>query len=347
MRNTLITLAASLTSVLAVAATSPVFYPAAPEQPRIQFLKSINGSSFFFGGNGYGGRFPGYEGSTQETDPIVKPYGMAMTAGKIYICDGGTATVKVFDLNKKMVSVIGDQKAGRLSLPLNIAIDADGTKYVTDGRLNKIMVYDANNIFVKAYGNPDKMKPTDIVISKGNLYVTDIKNSQVVVMNPRTGAEISRFSQAGTEAAELLKATNLTTDTAGNILVADTLGGKVSVFSDSGKFVKNVGSIGDQIGQFARPKGLAVDRENRMYAVDAAFENIQLFNSDGKLLMPFGVAGNIPGGMNMPVKVVVDYNNVNFFKGNVAAGYDVEYLIFVANQFGDNRINVYGFLKKL
>jgi sugar lactone lactonase YvrE len=344
--NLLTIMAVGLISGTALAA-KPVFYPAAPEQPRIQFLKTINGSSFFINGNGYGNRFPGYEIPGQrETDPVGKPYGMAVSQGKIYVCDMASATVKIFDLDKKYVKSIGAEKIGQLQQPLNIVIDADGTKYVTDGKLSKIMVYDANDMFVKSMGNPAKMKPTDVVITKGNLYITDVMNSQVVVMDPKSGAELSRFSQAGMEAGDLFKATNLTKDVNGNIVIADTIGGKVSVFADNGKFLKVFGSMGDQIGQFARPKGVAVDRENRLYAIDAAFENVQIFNNEGKLLLPFGVAGNVPGGLNMPVKVTIDYNNVKYFKGNVAPGYEVEYLIYVTNQFGDNKINVYGFLKQ-
>jgi hypothetical protein len=98
----LFTIAMSLVSMSAMAA-KPVFYPSAPDQPRVQFLKSINGSSFFIGGNGYGNRFPGYEMPDQkETDPIGKPYGVAVTPGKVYVCDTGSSVVKVFDLEKKI-----------------------------------------------------------------------------------------------------------------------------------------------------------------------------------------------------------------------------------------------------
>jgi DNA-binding beta-propeller fold protein YncE len=340
-------MAVSLIATSAMAA-KPVFYPASPDQPRIQFLKSINGSSFFVSGNGYGNRFPDYKMPTQkEADPIAKPYGITTTQGKIFVCDTSAAVVKVFDLDKKFVSSIGATKPGKLSFPLNIAIDADGTKYIADGMLSKIMVYDANNLFVKSMGNPEKMKPTDVVISNGKLYITDVLNSQVVIMDPKSGNEITRFSQAGVEAQDLFKATNLATDPAGNIMVADTIGGKISMFANDGKFLRTVGQIGDSLGHFARPKGVAVDNENRLYAVDSAFENIQIFNDEGKLLLPFGEAGNVPGGLNMPVKVVVDYKNASYFKDLVAPGFGIDYLIYVTNQFGDNKVNVYAFLKKL
>ena len=343
----LMIMAVGLISSTALAAKL-IVYPAAPDQPRVQFLKTINGSSVFVGGNGFGNRFPGYEAEgVKETDGIGKPYGMTTAAGKIFVCDTSAAAIKVFDLDKKYVTTFGTQKLGRLQQPLNIAVAADGTRYIADAGAGKIMVYDANNMFVKALGNAEKMKPTDVVISKDNLYITDVMNSQIVIMDPKTGKEISRFSQAGTGQADLFKATNLTADKQGNIFVGDTIGGKVAVFSEAGKFIRSVGSLGDTIGQFARPKGVAVDRENRLYAVDSAFENIQIFNEAGKLLLPFGVAGNVPGGLNMPVKIALDYDNVKYFKANITPGYEVEYLIYVTNQFGDNRINVYGFLKAL
>ena len=43
-----------------VKAPAAVVFPAAPEQPRIQFLRTVNGSNVFTAGNPFGNRFPGY-----------------------------------------------------------------------------------------------------------------------------------------------------------------------------------------------------------------------------------------------------------------------------------------------
>lgn len=344
-----IALSAFIIASLGAKAATPVFYPSAPDQPRIQFLTTINGSaSLLSSDNPFGDRFPGYNGGgVTETDPLKKPFGVTSVNGKIYVCDAAAGVVQVFDLDKKVTTKFGNTKPGKLAQPMNIVVTDDGTKYVADSSVGKVLVYDKSDLYVRSIGAAKGFQPLDLVISKGKLYVTDLAVGQVIVFDPKTGVETARISQGGLNATDLVRGTNITADKDGNIYVSDSLGGKVSVFTEAGKFVRNLGSLGDGLGQFTRAKGLAIDNEKRLYVVDGAFENVQIFNNEDKLLMPFGDVGNGVGGLNMPAKVSISYGSNKFFKKYVAPGYDIDYLIFVTNQFGQNRLNVYGFLKKL
>ena len=49
--------------------------------------------------------------------------------------------------------------------------------------------------------------------------------------------------------------------------------------------------------------------------------------------------------MSLPTTVRIDYDSVAHFRKYVAPGYDIEYLVLVASQFGLNKVNVFGFLK--
>jgi DNA-binding beta-propeller fold protein YncE len=146
--------------------------------------------------------------------------------------------------------------------------------------------------------------------------------------------------------AEFIFPTNLTVDSDGNIYVSDTLNYRIQKVDAEGNPLMEIGSAGDGLGQFARPKGVAVDREGRLYAVDAAFSNVQIFNPEGQLLLVLGGAGGEPGKMYLPAKVKIDYDNVALFADRVAPGHELEYLILVTNQYGPNKISVYGFLKQ-
>ena len=66
----------------------------------------------------------------------------------------------------------------------------------------------------------------------------------------------------------------------------------------------------------------------------------------GQLLLVLGAAGGNPGDMYLPAKVAIDYDNVDLFADLVAPGYEVEYLILVTNQYGPNKVSVYGFLRQ-
>ena len=103
--------------------------------------------------------------------------------------------------------------------------------------------------------------------------------------------------------------------------------------------------FGKGIGQFVRPKGISVDKDDNLYVVDAGFENVQIFNSNNKLLMFFGGPYNGPGDMWLPAKVHVDYENMQYFKKWVSPEYELSYLIYVANQYGPDKISVYGAVK--
>jgi hypothetical protein len=80
-----------------------------------------------------------------------------------------------------------------------------------------------------------------------------------------------------------------------------------------------------------------------VYVSDAAFENVQLFDRDGRLLMDFGQPGEGKEGLNLPTGVTIDRDNVEWFRRFAREGFDIEYLIFVASQFGPNKIDVFGF----
>jgi hypothetical protein len=113
-------------------------------------------------------------------------------------------------------------------------------------------------------------------------------------------------------------------------------------YSLDGELLLQVGTLGDQPGTLFRPKHLAVDRDGLWYIVDAAFENVQIFNEGREMLMDFGGPYRGPGGMILPSGITVDYENTAFFEEFVADGLQLEYLIWVTNQFGPELVSVYG-----
>ncbi|MFC1635742.1 hypothetical protein ACFL5Z_12955, partial [Planctomycetota bacterium] len=52
---------------------------------------------------------------------------------------------------------------------------------------------------------------------------------------------------------------------------------------------------------------------------------------------------NKPGMMNLPATIIVDYDNVEFFQKYAVQGAKIEFLVLVSNQYGPNKISVYGF----
>jgi len=324
-----------------------LFYPQPPELPRLQWLTTFTGAKDIESERSAFEKFVvGEEGTERRLD---KPYGVAMQSGKIYVCDTNK-TVTVFDLEKKSYGPLkGAIGPGKLLQPVNVSVDKEGNKYVTDPVRGQVIIFDGNDQYVMAFGEPGTWKPVDAVVLEDRIYVADVKNGAVVVMDKTTGAVLKKIGRSGDPVQNLFMPTNLTFDNDGDLFVSDA--GKFAVlkFDRDGHYKGSVGKLGTNPGSFARPKGIAVDRENRLYVVDASFDNVQVFSPDGFLLFwfgHFGKSGRNPGELYLPAKVAIDYDNVKYFRQYADPKFEIEYIVLVTNQFGDNMVNVFGFGKE-
>lgn len=321
-----------------------LFYPPPPEYPRLQWLTSFTGAKDIEPDKS------GFEtfvtGEAESGIRMDKPYGVAVQKGRIYVCDSNR-TVVIFDLEKKTFGPLAAATGlGKLLQPINISIDSEGYKYVSDSLRKQVVIFDSNDRYFKAFGEPNKWKPVDAVVLEDKLYVLDLKNKEVVVLDKRSGNELKRFGQSGEPKESLSLPTNLTFDKDGILYVSDTGRFQVVKYDRDGHYLGALGQLGSNPGTFARPKGLATDKSNRLYVVDAAFDNVQLFTSKGNLLLwfgHFGEFGRLPGELYLPAKVAVDYENLEYFQKYAEPNFKLDYLVFVTSQFGERLVQVFGF----
>ena len=315
---------------------APLFFPPAPELPRVQFLTSFKGLRDI----GEQSRFERFVvGETQDVR-LDKPYGIGVHDGRVYVCDVN-ATVVVFDFrNKSFGALKGATGPGRLVEPINISIDPDGTKYVADPGRGQVVVFGPDDAYVKALGAPGPWRPVDAARFEDRVYVADPANGLVQVFDDLTGALVKSIGAQGEPAERLDRPTNLAFDGEGYLYVTDASRFQVVKFDRDGHFKSTFGMPGDSPGHFARPKGIALDRDGHLFVVDASFGNVQLFDRSGRLLMFFGEGGERPGTFLLPAKVVIDYDNVRYFERLADPQFQVEYLIFVTSQLGDQSVSV-------
>ena len=334
-------LAAGCAATTETAPSSAQFYPAPPDPPRIQHLATFK-SERDLKASQQGGLADFVLGA--ETPELLKrPYGVAMFEGKIYVADTRAPGLAVFDLATQRFSLISGSGDGRMQQPINVAIDADGTRYVTDGTRNQVLVYDRNDAFVAAFGKSGDFRPVGIAIAGERLYVADIEHHQVHALDKRTGQVLLKFGKPGSADGELYHPTNVAVGPDGDVFVTETSNFRVSRFKPDGRFVRTYGEAGQSPGTFARPKGIALDRAGRLYIGDAAFQNVQIFDTGGRILMAFGQPPDGSQGLNLPAAVTIDYANVAQFAGRADPKFTVEYLILVVSQFGPNQVDVFGF----
>ena len=321
------------------------FFPPSPDEPRIQFLTSFSSDQDL----GRTGSFADYITGEQPAGALVKPYGVALHDGKVFVCDTVQNLIEVFDLKTRRASYFTPQGEGHLRMPINLAIDTDGTRYVADSNRRQVVTFGGEGTFNNAIGKKDEMRPTDVAVSTDRLYIADMQNHCVRVYNKADQKFLFTIPKTSeTNAGTLYSPANIALDQHnGRLLVSDVGSFSVKIFDLEGNYLRTIGTQGLGAGMFARPKGIAVDRQGLIYVADAATQVVQIFNSEGRLLLYFGQPGaSTYGQLVLPASVKVDYDDVSYFEKYVAPGYKCEYLIVVISQFGANKVSVYGFLKK-
>ena len=327
-----------------------MFFPPLPEMPRLQFLKSFSGPDDL--GAAKAGGFQRFVLGEPETGQgISKPYGLAIHDGKLYVCDVGRRTVEVLDLRNRTFGYM--TKDRRLMNPVNIYITPDGTKYVADPTAGGVFLFDRNDALQGILGKGLGIAPIDVVVRGRRCYVSDFSSNRIVVFDIDTQREITRIGEEGAAQAQgstpelppgqILLISDLTIDQRGDVYVTDKAAARITQFDRSGKLRRVIGRWGSNIDEFIRPKGIAIDRDQRIWVVDAASEVAKIYDEQARLLLFFGLPGNRPGMMNLPAKIVVDYDNVEYFEQYAVNGAKIEFLVLVSNQYGSNKVSVYGF----
>lgn len=322
-----------------------LFYPAPPDEPRLQYLTGFSSGKEFFGQSGMK-KF--VLGRSSRDKYVGKPYGIAASKGQIFYGDTGIGGVGLLKLDKKVMEYFIPDRDGKMKSPINTAADAAGNLYVTDTERDQVLIYDRDGTPLEPIGKKDEFKPCGLAIAGENLYVTDLKNHQVRIykLSDRTLVRtIPRTDDAGK--GKLYSPVNVAVDQSGKVYVSDPGSFCVQIYDAEGRHVRTLGKQGVEPGKFARPRGLAVDHEERLYVVDAATQVVQLFDREGRLLIYLGdpaISG--PGATHLPAGVAVDYENVAYFQKYCAPGKQLEYVVYLTNQYGDPKISVYGFLKQ-
>lgn len=319
-----------------------IIYPAPPDTTRIQYLGSISGSQHIRQKNS---AFVRYTLGEEKAKAINKPYGVFMNSGKIYVCDAYIKGLEIIDLKNHKFDYFIPGGKGELKLPFNSTMDDKGNLYVADGGRGQIVVFDANRKYVNCFGNPETMKPIDIVVYDNKLWLPNLISHKVEVYDINTYELINSFPESEEGNKDFLYSPTNIYVINDKVYVSDIGDFKVKIYSTSGEYLSTVGQYGNTVGTLTRPKGIAVDKDENLYVVDAGFENVQIFNKEGNVLMFFGGEYKGPGDMWLPAKVSIDYDNLEYFKKFVDPSFEAKYIIFVTNQYGPDKLSIYAFVE--
>ena len=340
----MVLLSISLTACAGKSGEKLVFWPPTPDLPRVQFLKAIKDSGDVTEGKSLS--LVNLGGGGDEFVTIVKPYGITVANGKIYVCDTVQADVLIIDLpNKKMTRLPGNINAGRLKKPINVAVDGKGNIYVADTSRLELLQYGPDGAFLRSIGSGREMKPVDVRVDEEFIFVLDHSSSQILVFDIISGDFVKSIGGGDDPKRRLSGPTNMASDGKGALYVSNFGNGRIIKLDRDGNFLLGYGRLGITVGEFGRPRGIAVDNEGYIYVVDAAAQHVQIFDDQFRIMMFFGAPGT-PGSLNIPAGITASSDNLDFYQKMAAPGFILEKVIFVISQIGDHMINIYGVGKK-
>ncbi|NOZ34329.1 MAG: 6-bladed beta-propeller [Chlorobi bacterium] len=317
-----------------------IVFPSPPDTARIQFLTSVSSSADITGKQS---KFSKFIIGEEKPRAIIKPFGVKIRFGKIYVCDIGTKGLEIIDLEKRTFNYFKPDGKGSLKIPVNCYIDEKGYLYIADSGRQQIVIFDNNGNYYDAFGMASNFKPIDVFVSDNKIYTANIANHKIdVFSNDKTHKLIASFPNVSPGDDGYLYQPKELYVTNDKVYVSDFGGFKINIFSATGKYLSSVGSQGTFPGQFAAPKGIAVDHDENLYVIDAAFGNVQIFNKNNKLLLYFGNPYKGKGYMYLPASIAISYEDIKYFEKYVDPEYNLKYLILVSNQYGPDKINVYG-----
>jgi ABC-type Fe3+ transport system permease subunit/DNA-binding beta-propeller fold protein YncE len=217
--------------------------------------------------------------------------------------------------------------------PVGLTVGPDGNLYVADTHYHRVIVYTASGKEVRRFGAngtaPGRfIYPTDIAFdAKGNLFVSEYgDNDRIQVFDARDGRFLYSFGRFGSGAGEFSRPQSMVID--GELIyITDACNHRIVVFKTDGTFVRAMGSVGSEPGQFRFPYGMDMDRDGDLVVCEFGNNRVQKIDKHtGRSKAIWGAAGREPGRLAYPWGVAVD--NLNRL---------------VAVDAGNNRLQVFSF----
>jgi len=297
-------------------------WPAAPEKPRFHYERSLYGTADVMGELTAQEKWMQVAtGQGRVSQAFSKPYHVAVYKGRIYLTDTVAKRVHVMDAPNKRSFSLGDKEdRGKLLKPIGIDVDGNGMVYVADVSAQRVIMYNQEGNFVRAFGegkDTPLVKPSGVAVNKEGtrVFVVDTggvtskpEEHRVRVFDVATGKHLFDIGRRGSSEGEFNLPLQATMGPEGNLYVLDSGNFRVQIFDQEGNFIRKFGKVGRNFGDLARPKAIAVDPLGLIYVVDTAFSNFQIFTPEGQLMLFIGDRGvsGMPGKYQLPSGVDVD-----------------------------------------
>jgi DNA-binding beta-propeller fold protein YncE len=226
----------------------------------------------------------------------------------------GTAQVRASTSDPVYMQTIGGPGHAAIYAS-GVDVDAAGNVYVADTGNDQVKKYGPGGKLLwnvgtrgsKAPGNFDN--PRDVAFLKGKVYVADLGNKRVQVLDAFTGAPLSVWNASFPSTIGI----SAGVDGSGKaiILVTEDVLNQTRIYTPSGTFVRAIGTgtAGSGKGQLNAPRDAATDAHGNVYVADYANNRIAKFGPGGGWIKSWGTEGGKDGQFRRPYGVDVDVQN--------------------------------------
>ncbi|MFZ4521385.1 MAG: T9SS type A sorting domain-containing protein [Bacteroidales bacterium] len=216
---------------------------------------------------------------------IGSPISIAINeTNTLFIGDGETG--KIFRLNAN--GTTSELYAGTV-FPSSMVFCSDGLLYVSDTKLQRVIVLDMAGHVIRTIGAGTLICPTGITFDKRNNRILVAEHGGVgngfnPVVNVKiyglTGNLITTFGSNGNGDGKFYRIQGLAVGRCGEIYVPEPYQGNVSVFNENTTFAARFGNYGDSLSQLRVPLDIAINSEDRIFITAENNGTIEIFNID-------------------------------------------------------------------
>jgi hypothetical protein len=235
------------------------------------------------------------------------------SAGFVYVA-GHEDRVQKFTPDGELLLIWGTRGVGdgQFNHPHGLAVDhARGDLvYVGDQENHRVQVFTTEGVFVRRWTDDQFKHIHDVGIDPetGDIYVGDYE-LHLVQKFSATGEPIAEIGGPGAGPGQWNGVWGVSTDSRGDVYVADSFNRRVQKLDRSGAFLR-------EWGGFMKPTGVFVDAADVVYVCDSLAQTVGLFDAEGALLDQWDLKA-ILGFDTEPEDIVLDRAGRHIYLGEV------------------------------
>ena len=250
---------------------------------------------------------------------FIEPSSVELDSDGIVIVAGHEDRVQRFTQDGDLIDIFGSPGSGdgEFNHPHGLAVDRlrGDLIYVGDQENSRLQVFSKEGAFVRQWGDPQFAHIHDVGIdpSTGDIFVGDYELDTLRKFSS-TGELLASYGGTGAGPGQFNGVWGVSTDSDGNVYVADTFNRRVQKLDRDGAFLAE---WTDYDGTpFQKPTGVFVDTNDVIHVCDSLAETVSLFDVDGGALAQWNLAAII-GTRTEPEDIVLSPDGAHIYIAEV------------------------------